>query len=93
MARARPPEGAWARHPQSESAPVAVAAFDPAQYELGKQSGRLEVTVTHVLGFWIDSINGPGDVTGYFMYYPALAKGTSNLTSSAAFLRTVILVR
>jgi hypothetical protein len=72
---------------------VAVAAFDPALYELSRQTGRDQVTITHVLGFFINAINNQGDVTGYFTYYPALARGTSTLTSSADFLRTVILVR
>jgi hypothetical protein len=72
---------------------VAVSLFDPKAYELGKANGSSTVTVTHVLGFWINEIDNQGDVSGYITFYPAVAKGTSNLANSASFLRTVILVR
>jgi hypothetical protein len=72
---------------------VAVAAYDPYLYATGKTSGRLQVTVTHVLGFWIDSINATGDVTGYLCFYPTIAATNSELTPTADFLRTVIFVR
>lgn len=71
----------------------AIAAFDPYGYATSKTNGNTLVTVTHILGFWIESINNNGDVLGYFTYYPALATGSSTLTSSASFLRTIILVR
>ena len=72
---------------------VAVAFFDPALYAQSKSNGGSTVTVTHVLGFWINGINNQGDVSGYITFYPALAKGGTHTSSSASFLRTVILVR
>jgi len=72
---------------------VAIALFDPNLYAQGKMNGSVNVTITHIVGFWINDISSQGDVTGYVMYYPATAKGTSTLPTSASFLRTVILVR
>ncbi len=71
----------------------AIAAFDPYSYSQTRTNGNTTVTVTHILGFWIESITNNGDVVGYFTYYPALATGSSSLTASASFLRTIILVR
>ena len=71
----------------------AVAAFNPDTYASTKTNGNTLVTVTHVLGFWIESINKQGDVLGYFCYYPSTAQGNSTLSASASFLRTIILVR
>jgi hypothetical protein len=71
----------------------AVAVFDPDAYSTTKANGNTLVTVTHVLGFWIESINAGGDVLGYFCFYPALKTGTSALTLNSTFLRTIVLVR
>ncbi len=71
----------------------AIAVFNPDSYASTKTNGNTLVTVTHILGFWIESIKGNGDVLGYFCYYPELASNTSNLTANASFLRKIILVR
>jgi len=72
---------------------VAIALFDPDLYAQGKTNGSSTVTVTHVIGFWINGVTKGGDVSGYITFYPGEAKGSSQLISSANFLRTVILVR
>jgi hypothetical protein len=71
----------------------AIAAFNPHSYATSRTNGNTTVTVTHILGFWIESIRPNGDVLGYFTFYPSLATGGSSLTSTASFLRTIILVR
>jgi hypothetical protein len=71
----------------------AVAVFNPDTYASTKATGSTLVTITHVLGFWIESINPGGDVLGYFCYYPAFKAGSSTVVASASFLRTIILVR
>jgi Putative Flp pilus-assembly TadE/G-like len=71
----------------------AVAVFNPDTYASTRTNGNTMVTVTHVLGFWIDSINNQGDVLGYFCFYPDVASGSSTLAASASFLRKIILVR
>ncbi len=71
---------------------VAVAVFDPDVFDSGRTSGRVDVVVTNVLGFWIEGMQG-NDVLGYFTYYPTLASGSTSISETLAFLRTVILVR
>jgi Flp pilus assembly protein TadG len=72
----------------------AVAVFNPESYSTTKTNGNTMVTVTNILGFWLESINNNGDVLGYFCYYPTTASGgNSTLTASSSFLRSVILVR
>ena len=70
---------------------AALPVFDPDAYDLGRASGRVDVVITRILGFFIDGIDNNGDVWGYLMNYPTLASGT--LDNEASFLRTVILVR
>ena len=71
---------------------VAIAVFDPDTFDSGRTSGRVDVVVTNILGFWIEGMQG-NDVLGYFTYYPSLASGSSSISETSAFLRTVILVR
>lgn len=71
---------------------VAIAVFNPDTFDSGRTSGRIDVVVTNVLGFFIDGMQG-NDVLGYFTYYPTLAFGSSSISETSAFLRTVILVR
>jgi hypothetical protein len=71
---------------------VAVAIFNPDLYDSGRASGRIDITVTKVLGFWIEGIQA-NDVIGYLTHYPALAEGGGPLEEDTTFLRTVILVR
>jgi len=74
---------------------VAVSVFNPDTWDAGRSvgAGNTTITVTNILGFFLESISGGGDVTGYFTYYPSVASGSSTLSESSAFLRTVILVR
>ena len=74
---------------------VAVAVFNPDTWDAGRHqgAGNTTVTVTNILGFFTSAISGGGNVTGYFTYFPSVASGSSTLSESSAFLRTVILVR
>ena len=71
---------------------VALAMFNPDLYDSGRASGRTDITVTKILGFWIEGMQGQ-DVIGYLTHYPALAEGGGPIEEDATFLRTVILVR
>jgi Putative Flp pilus-assembly TadE/G-like len=71
----------------------AIAVFDPEAYATTKTNGNTMVTVTHILGFWIQSIDNNGNVLGYFCFYPDVASNSSNLAANATFLRKIILVR
>jgi Putative Flp pilus-assembly TadE/G-like len=71
---------------------VAISIFNPDLYDSGRASGRTDITVTKILGFWIEGMQG-NDVIGYLTHYPALADGGGPVDEDATFLRTVILVR
>lgn len=71
---------------------IAVPVFDPDIFDAGRTTGRIDVVVTNVLGFWLEGMQG-NDVVGYLTYYPSVAFGSSTVGAQSAFLRTVILVR
>ncbi len=72
---------------------VAIPVFDVDAYDSGRASGRVDIIVTQVLGFWIEGMQG-NDVIGYLMNYPTTAITGAPLGGGAsAFANTVILVR
>lgn len=71
---------------------VALAVFNPDLYDAGRASGRQDIIVTKIIGFWIEGMQG-NDVIGYLTHYPALAEGGAPVEEDSSFLRTVILVR
>lgn len=73
---------------------VGIPIFNVDAWATGdKASGRFTFTVTNILGFFLDGIDGNGDVTGHLMNYPGQVTDRGNLNEQSAFLRTVILVR
>lgn len=71
---------------------VAIPAFNPDTYDAGRASGRIDIVVTKVLGFFIEGMQG-NDVIGYLTTYPSAPRsGTSN-TPGAAFVVSIALVR
>jgi hypothetical protein len=70
-----------------------VAVFNVDTWAQGQTNGASTVTVTNVLGFWIDRIDNTGNVIGYLTYAPAAPGSSSNLNQNSSFLRSVILVR
>jgi hypothetical protein len=71
---------------------VAIPVFNPDIYDAGRASGRIDIVVTKVLGFFIDDMSG-NDVIGYLTTYPSAPRtGTSN-TPGAAFVVSITLVR
>jgi len=67
---------------------VAIPVFNVDLYDQGRASGRIDITVTNILGF--DRMQG-NDVIGYLVPLPALAPGGP--TGPGAFVFTVVLVR
>lgn len=70
---------------------VALPVFDVDEYNKGQASGRQEIVITKILGFFIDKMVG-NDVHGYLMTFPTLARGTS-ATPNESFLISIVLVR
>jgi hypothetical protein len=74
---------------------VAVPIFDVDLYDLGKASGRQDIVITKVMGFFIERMNG-NDVVGRLCFYPGepyvSATGTSGPPGSS-FIVSIALVR
>ena len=71
---------------------VAVPVFDPDIWDLGPSQGRSTVTVTRVVGMFVERMQG-NDVVGRLMPYPAPAQsGTGGVTGST-FVISIVLVR
>jgi hypothetical protein len=71
---------------------VALPVFDTLEYETGKLSGRQDIRIVNVLGFFVLPMQG-NDVAGYLTHYPSVASGNSTLNAHSAFLRMIVLVR
>jgi hypothetical protein len=73
---------------------AAIPVFDVEDYYLGKVSGRTDVKIVRILGFFFEPMGAKnGEVTGRFMTYPATLSPGSTYNNKGSFLRTVILVR
>jgi len=74
---------------------VAVALFDIDAFYAGAPNGKSTVTITNIMGFFVEGMGGSGnkDVIGRLVEIPGLTKGTSSVTATAAFLHKVMLVR
>jgi Flp pilus assembly protein TadG len=73
---------------------VAIPIFDTGWFHEGQQTGRIQLRIVNILGFFIDQMQGQ-DVTGVFMRIPGvmLAGAGANVNPSAAFMQVPILVR
>ena len=61
----------------------------------GSPNGKTSVTITNIMGFFIEGMGGPGnkDVIGRLVAIPGLTKGDGSVDETASFLRKVLLVR
>ena len=71
---------------------VAIPVFNPDAYDVGRASGRVEITVTKVLGFFVDRMQGD-EVNGYVMSYPSTPKASMGGVPGDHFVVSVALVR
>jgi hypothetical protein len=74
---------------------VAVPVFDVDEYDLGRASGRQDIVITKIIGFFVESMNG-NDVVGRLCFYPGepyvSATGISGPPGSS-FIVSIALVR
>jgi hypothetical protein len=85
-------DGLWyARSPRI----VPVPLFDIDAFFAGSPNGKTTVTITNIIGFFIEGMCGAGnkDVCGRLVAIPGLTKGGGSVDETAAFLRKVLLVR
>jgi hypothetical protein len=73
---------------------AAIPVFDVEDYYQGKLSGRTDVTIVRILGFFFEPMaSGNGEVTGRLMTYPAKPSAGSSFNNTGSFLRSIVLVR
>jgi Flp pilus assembly protein TadG len=72
---------------------AAVPVFNTEEYYQGQLSGRLEVQIVRILGFFFEPTGASGEVKGRFVTYPARLTAGTALNSTGSFLRAIILVR
>jgi Flp pilus assembly protein TadG len=73
---------------------VAIPIFDTGWFHEGQQTGRLQLRIVNILGFFIDQMQGQ-DVEGVFMRIPGVlvAGAGANVNPNAAFMQVPLLVR
>jgi hypothetical protein len=72
---------------------VAIPVFNPDEYDSGRASGRQDIQITKIIGFWIEGIANNGDVTGRIMFYPTTWNEGDDIDKDAAFVVNIALVR
>jgi Putative Flp pilus-assembly TadE/G-like len=85
-------DGKWyARSPRI----VPVPLFDVDAFFAGSPTGKTTVTITNIMGFFIEGMCGKGnkDVCGRLVAIPGLKQGGGSVDETASFLRKVLLVR
>ena len=87
---------AQSANPCATSSPriVAIPVFDTEWFHQGQQTGRTQLRIVNILGFFIDRMQGQ-DVQGVFMRVPGVlvAGAGSNVNPNAAFMQVPLLVR
>jgi hypothetical protein len=72
---------------------VAIPVFNPDIWDLGPSQGRSTVSVSRVIGLFVEEMQG-NEVVGRLMPYPGEPTATGNSgEAGAAFVVSIILVR
>jgi len=86
------PDGLW--HSRSPRI-VAIPLFDIDAFFQGSPTGKTTVTITNIMGFFIEGMGGAGnkDVIGRLVAIPGVTATGGTVDATSAFLQKVILVR
>ena len=72
---------------------VAIPIFHTDVFDAGQTTGRVDILIVNILGFFVEQMQG-NNVVGYFMTIPGLIDdGAPGVGTQSAFQRTVLLVR
>ena len=72
---------------------VALPIFNTHTYLTGRASGRTDIQIVNILGFFIEGMAG-NDVLGRLTHYPGtFSPGGGNLNPNSAFQRVILLVQ
>jgi Flp pilus assembly protein TadG len=84
--------GAFGVNNSPRIVPIPIFNVDAYHFQ-DKTSGRFQVQVTNILGFFVEEMQG-NDVTGILLPYRAeFNPGAANVETTSAFLYSVVLVR
>ena len=74
---------------------VPIAMFSPADFMAqDRQSGRFNLTIVNMLGFFVQGASNGGDITGVLISLPGdLVTGGGKVGPGASFLKFIALVR
>ncbi len=72
---------------------VPVALFDLDSFYQGSPTGKTTITLTNIMGFFVEAVDSSSNVTGRLVAVPGVTKGSSSVVETASFLRKVLLVR
>jgi hypothetical protein len=82
---------------------VAIAVFDVERYQFMRANNNWSacpvgpprcVQIVNIIGFFLDSTGGPGEVTGYVARHPGLVSPDSpTLSAASSFVPAITLVR
>jgi hypothetical protein len=79
----------YGRSPRVVLRPV----FDTEDFEDGRQTGRLDVEIVNILGFFLEDVLA-GNVEGYFMQVRgSYSASNGDVTQDSSFAKTIALVR
>jgi hypothetical protein len=71
---------------------VSIPVYDPYVYEMNRHSGRVEIQISKVMGFFVQGMNG-NDVLGYFVGAPGVLDPAQPSGGTTSWLRVIRLVR
>ena len=71
---------------------VPIPVFNPDTYDKGRGSGRQDIEIVKLVGFFIMPLDG-NDVVGYLMDFPTAPKAGPPAPRGATFLISIALVR
>lgn len=71
---------------------VPIPVFNPDTYDKGRGSGRIDIEITKLVGFFVLPMNG-NDVEGHLMEFPTVPRAGPPAPESASFLISIALVR
>jgi len=74
---------------------IAIPLFDIDAFFAGSPNGKTTVTITNLMGFFVEGMGGAGnkDVVGRLVAIPGVTLGSGSVDETASFLRKVLLVR
>ena len=73
---------------------VPIGLFSPAEFmALDRKSGRFDLHIVNLLGFFVWDVSGAGDIKGVLISIPGELVAGPNVGPAASFVKYIQLVR